>query len=142
MEMVVCSQCYTRVIPMRGGTCPSCRGTIGGPSPYEPIVVRSGARLPPHCVGCDLETDLGIPWKAAASPGRDASFAHIGLISTFLGVWNKSRELEVSLDIPLCRECKLPATPRADFENALVEIVVDRRVAARLRAQSTEPSRT
>jgi hypothetical protein len=55
------------------------------------------------------------------------------LIALLEHYYGASRTLGVRLGIPLCDECELLREPRADFEKATVEIIVDVRFAARFR---------
>jgi hypothetical protein len=136
MEMTVCSQCWTSVVPSSTGVCPSCRRPIGGPSSHVPIRVRSGASLPARCVACDGEARRIKKWKASYRPAgqglRPPPFVG-GMLGWFALAYDTSRELGVRIDIPLCDECQLLREPRADFENATIEIIVDLRFAARCR---------
>jgi hypothetical protein len=136
MDLVVCPNCLNRVVPMRDQQCPSCRQTIRGESAFVPVVVRTGTRLPAHCVVCDLPALVWKKWHASYAPqGRSTETNSFlaGLASWKFGkAYRHSNGLDVTIEVPLCRECELPREPEPHFEEALVTLTVGRSFAQRI----------
>lgn len=136
MDMVVCSQCWTSVVPSSAGICPSCRRPVGGASSHVPLRVRSGSALPASCAVCNGDARRVKKWKASYSPVGQLSLPIFGgVLAWFAHAYDASRRLGVRIAIPLCDECELVREPRADFGSATIEIIVDVRFAARCRLE-------
>lgn len=135
MDLVVCPHCFTRVIPMEDQACPRCRGRVDRASEFAPVTVRSGTRLPMYCVACDAPTDALRTWTQSTVPRSWFPFWLRGPVSMLMRAHEVSRAFVVSVELSTCKDCRLPAEPQPQFEEGLVDLLVHRDFARRLRPE-------
>lgn len=131
MDLVVCPHCFTRVVPMEDRACPRCRARIEGVSQLEPITVRSGARLPMYCVACGAPAERLRTWTRTSAPAE----TDIGLLGGFFALFRlhaESQTFLVRVEYATFAGCSLPAEPRPQFEEGLVDLLVHHDFARRL----------
>ena len=133
-----CPHCYTAVIPMNDGTCPTCRkNTKDKPaanSDMTRIVLRAyGMRLPNVCAICGQETSHLVRFsKRVQNPRYETKYrggGMLGLILTWLGSYfSGDMHSTIAMYIPNCERCCVEHRELKvlylDFENESAAFVV------------------
>ena len=144
MEIVECPHCFTRVVAMADGTCPSCRGNVNDNEGLDlnmtALCVREGTSLPRVCFRCGAPATDSVSVRAAQTPhsgsGPDA-LEVIGaawgcLFALFVALTRPKRIVRVIL--PRCELCRHhePEMLYANFDESWIKVVVHKRLSQAL----------
>ena len=151
--MLDCPHCYTKIIPMASGVCPSCSGDTKDRSGYDPdltvVMIREKQDLPERCLICGQTSSKQHALTFQSEPDHLANTGQtlFGLLLLFVGglgfvKTGGGHKHEVTLHIPLCTmdACKSSERlqPRQlDAENFRAKFLAHRRFADALGPLST-----
>jgi hypothetical protein len=140
MNIEPCPHCYRKVIPMADNTCPSCgKNTqeLHGTDPNQTLTsIFSGDHLPPICFHCGLPSQntkrlrFTLEPQDTTSGGVLATFcAHlVEGFSLFSTMESLSKTVEISLRLPVCRQCRKSLNrivpEHIDFDAHRIDLVV------------------
>jgi hypothetical protein len=141
-DIVECPHCYTRVLPNREGTCPSCAKNVNDTHGADPtrtsVSIETNTLLPAVCSQCAAPTDrtvLIVSTRGGAGSNAEESpdlgwnlFAM--LLRKLRAAPTHADRPEVSLHVPQCPRCaelRGRPKPRAiSYERASMVLEVHR----------------
>jgi hypothetical protein len=155
--MIDCPHCFLRVIPMKGGVCPSCHGdtTVARTDGRQLLEVTEKANLPKLCCTCAKSCERQIRLKSIRSIQgekvirQDAGELSLAFLWFFLGWFSLAlkfassmtssrdgREVVVEVLVPQCLACSngAPLEPiRVDYDFFRMDLAVAREFADEFR---------
>ena len=141
-EIVECPHCYTRVLPNRAGTCPSCARDVNDTHGADPtrtsLSIETNTLLPAVCSQCAAPTDRTVlivsSQRTSADAPEESSSLRWNVFALLLSRLRPSAAMsdrpEVSLHVPQCPRCaelRGRVKPRAiSYERASMVLEVHR----------------
>jgi len=148
---IECPHCYTQVVPMAHGACPSClknvNERIGTDANKTSVTIRQGEPLPSCCVGCGEETDrvkkiLKVVDLQRSDRGANFLVTLVGILcGLFTGLlfWRSGGQRAIKLGVimwlPLCSSCdkgKRVKPRHVDFQREEMTFVASNSFVERL----------
>ena len=136
-----CPHCYTRMIPMADGRCPSCQGDTDDCSSYDPdlamVTVAQRQTLPNCCLVCGQTTDreVVLTLGSGSDVGTNIAISIAGIALSLLAGFGFAKtgggdKQHMTIRVPVCPRCK--GHPRLeprhlDFQNYQAKFLAHRR---------------
>ena len=141
--LVECPYCFSDVLPMSDGQCPSCladtrEAPADGGSFTKASLQHRAKKLPGICLVCGAQTARRTQFSQRAKNERYTTSTQggaIGLLLTWLFDYLSGKmHQEVALDAPRCDECERGGRGlrvlHVDFERRIVIFIVHRKFRA------------
>jgi hypothetical protein len=141
-DIADCPHCFTRMIPMQDGTCPSCRkntlDTRGLNPNFTVVRLRRGETPPEICFNCGCYTNRYVS-LTCEEPRVDRTRVSDGnLIATALGllfgtlIISPAAVNSLNFRVPRCENCHdLPEHRRMNYEEEWVDIIAHKNLKAK-----------
>jgi hypothetical protein len=150
--IVECPHCYTDVLPMADGRCPSCLADTSAQSAEDGRFTKASLRhqakwLPAVCVVCGMPTERTRRFSQRAknerygtNPARGTG--GIGLILTWLFDYLSGKmHQEIALEVPQCEECHRRGrdfrVKHLDFDGRIATFIVHQNFRRALEAPTS-----
>src|SRR5438128_7771376 len=149
---VECPHCYSDVLPMADGRCPSCLADTRAPSAEGGCFTKASLQhqaqgLPSVCIVCGMLTRRKTRFSQKAKNERYVANpaqggGGIGLLLAWLFDYVSGKmHQEIVLEVPQCEEChqrgRCPRVKHLDFDRRIATFIVHRSFRRALESPSS-----